>query len=49
MVIATPGHEHQAHGRTVRVTDGGVPEQEHEDGVVLRIRSWKGTWDRDVA
>jgi len=34
---------------TVRITDEGVPEQEREDGVVLRVRSWKGTWDRDLA
>lgn len=33
---------------TERTTADGVPDQEREDGVVLRIRSWKGTWDRDL-
>ncbi|MEZ4386539.1 MAG: hypothetical protein R3D98_02980 [Candidatus Krumholzibacteriia bacterium] len=33
---------------TVRVSGGTVPAQETEDGVILRIRSWKGTFDRDV-
>ncbi|MBD3222937.1 hypothetical protein GF314_17040 [bacterium] len=33
---------------TVRVAEGKVPEQDKEDGVSLRIRSWKGTYDRDV-
>lgn len=34
---------------TVRVAGGSVPAQEIEEGVVLRIRSWKGTFDRDVS
>ena len=34
---------------TVRVADGAVPEQEKEDSVNLRIRSWKGSFDRDIA
>ena len=34
---------------TVSVSEGTVPEQETEEGVVLRIRSWKGTFDRDVS
>ena len=33
----------------VRVTENGVPEQEREDGVVLRVRSWHGTLDCDLA
>jgi len=33
---------------TVRVEAGSVPDQEKEDGVMLRFRSWSGTWDRDV-
>ncbi|HOX25005.1 MAG TPA: hypothetical protein PLL30_04495 [Candidatus Krumholzibacteria bacterium] len=33
---------------TVRVENGSVPPQDKEAGVTLRIRSWKGTWDRDV-
>ena len=34
---------------TVRVSEDGLPEQDREEGVTLRIRSWKGTWDRDLA
>lgn len=34
---------------TVRVVDGAVPEQDKDDGVGLRIRSWKGTYDRDIS
>jgi len=34
---------------TVRVGPDGVPTQEKEDGVALRVRSWRGTWDRDIA
>ena len=34
---------------TVAVGPDGLPPQEREDGVVLRVRSWKGTWDRDLA
>lgn len=32
---------------TERLTDDGIPEQDLEPGVQLRIRSWKGTWDRE--
>ena len=34
---------------TVEVDGNGVPDQECDPGVVLRLRSWKGTWDRDLA
>jgi hypothetical protein len=34
---------------TVRVGPDGVPAQDAEEGVALRVRSWKGTWDRDLA
>jgi hypothetical protein len=34
---------------TVPVGDDGVPAQEREPGVTLRLRSWKGSWDRDLA
>jgi hypothetical protein len=33
---------------TVAVTEGMVPEQDKEDGVSLRYRSWRGSHDRDV-
>lgn len=34
---------------TVRIVEGKVPEQEREEGVSLRIRSWKGTYDEVMA
>lgn len=33
---------------TAPVIEGRVPDQEKEDGVTLRVRSWKGTFDHDA-
>ncbi len=33
---------------TVRVGPEGVPPQEREEGVALRVRSWRGSWDQDL-
>jgi len=49
LVLVTAFEEDQWLGAwTVRIDGDSLPEQEREEGVVLRIRSWKGTWDRDL-
>lgn len=49
LVLVTAWQESEWLGAwTVPVAGGMVPEQDKEDGVSLRVRSWKGTHDRDV-